>query len=281
MIIVQLNGGLGNQMFQYAFGRQLAIINKTKLKFHIAPLKKKNSWNYMLNNFKMNAIIATDNEIFDIKGKRDTSLLNKLLNKFYYGSSVLREQDYSFSEDNIVTKTNLFIIGYWQNEKYFKNIEKTIMKDFRFQDSIVNSNSEYKQKILKSNSISLHIRRGDYLSCEVQNLEVCPLEYYYKAVKKISKKIRSPHFFVFSDDINWIKKNLRIDFPVFFVENNENYQEYLMSCCKHNIIANSSFSWWGAWLNKNDQKIVIAPKKWFAKVERAHHSPVLKEWIVL
>lgn len=131
------------------------------------------------------------------------------------------------------------------------------------------TNEQVAQNILSVNAVSLHVRRGDYVS----NLTInqfhgtCSLEYYNQAIAQIAKKVETPHFFVFSDDPEWVKSNLKIDYSITIVDHNnadKNYEDIrLMSLCKHHIIANSSFSWWGAWLCRNPNKIVIAPLKWF------------------
>jgi len=141
------------------------------------------------------------------------------------------------------------------------------------------------QQILSSNSVSLHIRRGDY----VQNQEankfhgICSPEYYSQAMNLIEQKIENPHYFVFSDEVGWVRENIKFNYPVDFVSGNsisEAEELSLMSKCKHNIIANSSFSWWGTWLNTSPEKIVIAPKKWIENTDLADASDLIpKEWI--
>jgi hypothetical protein len=143
------------------------------------------------------------------------------------------------------------------------------------------------EQISRVNSVSLHVRRGDY----VANLKVaaihglCSKEYYASAIKFISKKVERPHFFVFSDDINWVENNFKINYPCTYINQNFSNESYndlrLMSLCQHNIIANSSFSWWGAWLNCNSEKIVIAPKKWFANSDKRCDDLIPEKWVRL
>jgi len=142
------------------------------------------------------------------------------------------------------------------------------------------------QKIKEKNSVSLHIRRGDYLTMQkaIDTIGVCPLDYYDKAIREITRKIKNPTFFIFSDDINWVKENLKTNSPTIFVSGGKlkDYEELiLMSKCKHNIIANSSFSWWGAWLNNNPNKIVIAPKKWFKDTSKNTRDLIPESWLKL
>lgn len=149
-------------------------------------------------------------------------------------------------------------------------------------EELSNTNKKISEMISSINSISIHIRRGDYASSE--RLQViyglCPLNYYYTAINSISKAVKNPHFFVFSDDIGWAKQNLKITHPVKFIIGNKALVDLcLMSQCKHHIIANSSFSWWGAWLSTNKNKIVYAPKQWFKKTKLIPHDLIPESWI--
>ena len=159
--------------------------------------------------------------------------------------------------------------GFWQNEKYFKEFDTELQSIFSMKGRLSTSSIVYEEQIKESNSVSLHVRRGDYVTSKLTN-EIhgtCSLDYYQKAVSMIESKIKNPVFYLFSDDIPWVKDNFS------FIENKKFIQLddetpphdeiHLMSLCDHNIIANSSFSWWGAWLNNNKEKIVIAPFKWF------------------
>ena len=165
---------------------------------------------------------------------------------------------------------NAYLMGYWQSEKYFQFIEAIIRADFVFKQAMSNSNQLIANQIEQSNAVSLHVRRGDYannpLTAATHGL--CSMDYYMQAIQHIGECVYEPNFFIFSDDIVWVKENLKINFPCFYVDGNYGEESYndmrLMSLCKHHIIANSSFSWWGAWLNQYAGKIVIAPNKWFA-----------------
>jgi hypothetical protein len=157
------------------------------------------------------------------------------------------------------------------SEKYFIDAEKQIRKDFVFKLPMQNENIGLAKKISQVNAISLHVRRGDYAS-NPQNIAthgLCSIDYYQAAIKHMVEQVKNPYFFVFSDDSAWVTSNLKIDFLHQYVDHNHGKESYndmhLMSLCKHNIIANSSFSWWGAWLNQNAEKIVFAPKQWFSK----------------
>jgi hypothetical protein len=147
-------------------------------------------------------------------------------------------------------------------------------------------NAELKEEIGNTNAVSLHVRRGDYVhnSTNAATYEVCSLDYYRASIRHMAERIQQPKFFIFSDDIAWVKNNLKIDFPHHYVDCNHGEESYndmrLMSLCQHHIIANSSFSWWGAWLNPNREKIVIAPKNWFA-IERDTRDLYSAGWMTL
>ncbi len=163
-----------------------------------------------------------------------------------------------------------YLMGYWQSERYFADVAQTIRTDFTFRQPMIGRNHELVEEIGAVNAVSLHVRRGDYAN----NLRtkathgVCPLDYYEAAIRYIAERVEAPHYFVFSDDMEWVRANLRIQLPCSYVDHNQGAESYndmrLMSLCKHHIIANSSFSWWGAWLNPCDDKVVVAPKNWFA-----------------
>lgn len=181
--------------------------------------------------------------------------------------------------NKIKRRLGFFVDEYYQNEKYFIDIADEIKKEFVLKNDFSAKAKEYLQRIENSNSVSLHIRRGDYVANKKINAYhgVCGLDYYNEAMKIIKEKINNPIFFVFSDDIHWAEENLKgTEFVFVSCPEIEDVEELiLMSKCKHNIIANSSFSWWGAWLNKNPEKIVIAPKRWFndKKAEQINIAP--------
>jgi hypothetical protein len=281
MIIVKLIGGLGNQLFQYAAGRQLAELNSTILKLDISGFEEYKLHRYALHSFEIWQHIATIEEIEAFKkvqtkstaliskiGKRLNYSINPTLD-FYRNVKVINESNLMFNSDVLELKGNIYMNGYWQSERYFSDIRNILLKEFTIKHKQDFTNLELSKQICNTESVSLHIRRGDYISSQLTNQihGVCSMEYYQKAINEIVKKISNCHFYIFSDDHHWVRENFRLDYPMTMVDNNTttNYEDIrLMSQCRHNIIANSSFSWWGAWLNTNSEKIVIAPKKWFA-----------------
>ena len=179
----------------------------------------------------------------------------------------------------------VYLDGYWQNEKYFKKIEDVIRKEFVARDVMGDEDKAVAQSITNAKSISVHIRRSDYVTNPKTNAVhgTCGIDYYLHATKLIATKIPNPHFFVFSDDHEWVKNNITFAHPTTYVAHNgadKNYQDLrLMSMCRHNIIANSSFSWWSAWLNTNPKKIVIAPQRWINDPTRDTSDLIPKTWI--
>ena len=269
MIITKLIGGLGNQMFQYAAGRRAAYVNKTELKLDTSWFKNPDGAikrDYLLNVFNIEEVFATKEEInkFNVRNQGLLTLFYKKILKI---------------------NNNTYLEGYWQSEKYFKDIKDIIRKEFILKNKADVANQKMIRQIKNCDSVSIHIRRGDYVFDEKTNKYhgFCDLDYYLKAVVLIAKKVKNPQFFVFSDDPIWVKQNLHLKFPYLYVDHNTGKKDYedmrLMSECKHNIIANSSFSWWGAWLNKNKDKIVIAPKKWFRESSINTKDLIPKSWI--
>ena len=292
MIIIKLKGGLGNQMFQYAFGKSLASHYGCDLFFDVDDYKENKKRNIIHTQRSYELFIYNNALVRPVAQEIKRKLLgNRLINYIRYKLNINRKslyQEKTFSYNNEVFKlqTPLYLIGYWQSQQYFYNIRKSIRQDFQFNyENIGTKNEEILLKI-KENifSVSLHVRRGDYL---IENIYIAStLEYYLDAIQIIKKTIPNPIFFLFSDDPQWVEEKL-----VPLLENcillDWNVKEVswmdmmLMSNCSHHIIANSSFSWWGAWLGANLNKIVIAPKKWFFddKINTADLYP--KDWILI
>ena len=292
MITAHIIGGLGNQMFQYAAGRALAERLNQSLQLDISSFVR-----YELHNgfeldriFKGEMHLATPIDIQRALGWRGLPVIKSLLMRPQFsmlrGCDLIVEPYLHYWAGFNQVSPNAYLMGYWQSENYFQFIEAIIRADFVFKQAMSNSNQLIADEIEQSNAVSLHVRRGDY----VQNAETfaihgaCSLDYYKVAIKYIVDKISQPQFFIFSDDIAWVKENLKINSPCFYVDGNYGRESYndmrLMSLCKHHIIANSSFSWWGAWLNQYASKIVIAPNKWFA--HSANVKDLLPEsWVKL
>jgi hypothetical protein len=288
MIISKLRGGLGNQLFQYALGQHLATLNQTELKLDTTLLETSHTWTprtYGLDAFNIRATIATTEEI-----KQTVGTSNYLLQRLnhYLGLPISRyyhqEPHFHFHPPTLLLLDGIYLDGYWQSEKYFTNIAPTIREQLTPQKPFSTSYQNLHHKIHQCEAISIHVRRGDYTNYSKSNhyLQPCDVMYYTKALKYLVPNLSLPTFFVFSDDIAWVKYYLHLPYPTHFVEGNTPIEDLLlMASCKHHIIANSTFSWWGAWLNPSPDKIVIAPQKWFS-TERFNTQDLLPAaWIRL
>ncbi len=279
MIVVKLKGGLGNQMFQYAIGRNLALKNNTKLKFDVTELEQDKLRDYELDVFNISGSIASRLAIMFIH-KFNKNIIFKILGQQYFYT---KQKDQYFDTTILGKKGNIYLDGYWQCEDYFKKIRNILLQDFTIKCDPDSENKLMLEKIEKSNAVCIHVRRGDYISNRKMNKihGTCSLDYYHNAVKIIEKKVSNPTFFVFSDDPQWTKVNLKLKHPTYYVCINNPEKGYedlrLMSNCKHFIVANSSFSWWGAWLSNNSDKIICAPKRWFVSENEGDIIP--KSWI--
>ena len=288
MNIVNILGGLGNQMFQYAFAYSLVQKKKSVVKLDISSFETYDLREYELDLFKVTLGIATADECNSLKYKQE-NLLQKKIRKLRktstpFANSYYKEPHFNFDEKVYEHRNNSYFEGYWQSEKYFLKFREDLLQEFTLKKELHSQSKEYQKKILSTKSVSLHIRRGDYVSNAHTNSVhgTCDLEYYKKAVSDIQKNVQHPHFFIFSDDLPWAKENLDFIINITFVDVTEDIPDHeemiLMSQCQHNIIANSSFSWWGAWLNQNSEKIVIAPEKWFTDTSINTNDLIPSSW---
>lgn len=264
-------------MFQYAAGRALALRRGAELRLEISGFETdKVGREFELQHvFSCQTEIASSSDIVWLLGWQSPSLVRRILVRS--GFAVLRRDAFvvepHFQYWNGINKVpqNCYLVGYWQSEKYFQDAEQIIRADLSFALPMSNRNAQIGEEMLRVNSISLHVRRGDYVSNSKTKAThgACSLDYYHAAVRYMAERVECPHFFIFSDDMAWVKNELKLDFPCQYIEHNKGSESYndmrLMSLCSHHIIANSSFSWWGAWLNPKSDKIVVAPQKWFAK----------------
>lgn len=277
MIISHIAGGLGNQMFQYAAARALALQNNVPLKLDVSYFSPDSLHNgfELKKVFGIESSIASEGDFYDAIGWRGLKYFRKLIlsskGKFLRGKKLIKEPDISYWPGLIKAPKNCYLKGYWQSAKYFSDYSEQIKSDFTFIENIKGLNQQIANEIGDNNSVSIHVRRGDYLFHTKSTYYNCPKKYYDRAISYIAQKVKEPVFFIFSDDPEWVKAKFDINFPFTAIGNNQGAKSYndmrLMSLCKHHIIANSSFSWWGAWLSEtnNEDKIVIAPKFWFRK----------------
>lgn len=260
MIITQLNGGLGNQMFQYAAGRVLSkkyntslFIDKTLFNLDIEQTPRQ----YRIDAYNISA-----------KGLVFHSILAKALNRILLDSwiNIYHENSYEYDSGFSLLKNNTKLIGYWQSYRYTNLIRNQLIADFTLKNKVLSQKINHIYSIAKNeNSVSLHVRRGDYIT-NTQASEILgtlPLSYYQAATNYIKKHVKNPQYIIFSDDINWSRNNLKTLLPSssIYCHESELIDLDIMTKTRHNIIANSSYSWWGAYLG--DKVNVIAPKRWF------------------
>lgn len=287
MIVVRLKGGLGNQMFQYALGRVLSIKNSTSLKldasFYSMSFNGVTKRAYDLDVFNIHASITNTNDVPILHKNIHNKFVYKIisiLKKFFDMNGV--EKSFKFDMDILNIKSDIYLEGYWQSYKYFIDYEEIIRKDFTLKSFPALNMQEMANEIESMNSVSVHVRRGDYVGNNMH--DVVSESYYKKGIEYISNKVNIDKIYVFSDDIEWCKDNLKFDYPVVFVGEEftgvkDEGHVYLMSKCKHFIIANSSFSWWGAWLSTNHDKIVVCPKQWFGDASIDTSDLIPDNWI--
>lgn len=284
MIIVNLKGGLGNQMFQYALGLSLSLKNKEVLKLDVDGLERANRVGdiyrpFDLAGFSISATIATAKEIRELKYPYGTfSKAQRWLN-----FKLSKDKNVLFRPQVLEWIGDIYLDGFWQSPKYFENIRQELLAEFLLKQPLSSAALQHAIRIKETNSVALHVRRGDYVKNARVQIEFgsCTNHYYDIAMKHINRKVHSPTFFIFSDDIDWVKNNLSNHTNVVYVKNpaiSTAEELALMSICKHNIIANSTFSWWSAWLNQNPDKIVVTPTPWFNKIDY-DQSLIPESWI--
>ena len=286
-VIIKFDGRMANQMFQWAFGR--AYQKQT----NIMPCFDDSRETLKLGCFKLTKDLKLVKKSFFNKFLRKTIPFRNLRNnltemKFNEYKHFNEKKCFVYEPDLLEKEAPAYISGFFQTEKYFMNIRETLLSDFELKKNLNKKNNEILEKIKNTNSVSVHFRMGDYLKKRVSDIfgTITP-QYYFEGIEKIVNITNEkPVLFIFSDDINRIKKEYKFKYETVFVDVNSGKQGYfdleLMKNCKHNVIANSSFSWWGAWLNNNKEKVVIAPKYWQKNVECRNGFDILPDnWICL
>ena len=291
MIIVRLKGGMGNQMFQYAFGQALAKSLNTELQLDLSSLLDRSKGDFVyrdydLDIFEINPSFTNNPNLLRTIFKFKSSKLAKLVKRKVERSKVyVKEAHFHVMEDLLKNpKDNALYDGWWQSEKYFIKVADQIRKEFSFKENIIPESHVLFEKIHRTNAICLNVRRTDFL--KVATLNTTNLDYFLQAAKYIAERVEHPHFYIFSDDIQWSRKNIHLDYPTTIVDHKHKGKKFgnylqLMKACKHFIIPNSSFAWWAIWLNENSSKIVVAPKNWFNEPKFDTSDLIPKTWIRL
>ena len=274
MVIVRLMGGLGNQMFQYAAARRVALTNNVPLKLDVSWFARSPDRAYALHALSIQEAFASPDDLRQLTAPSARGLgrlVFRLRRRFKIGHrwTWIQERRLSRFDRRLLTATSpVYLDGYWQSERYFGDIADTIRHDFTIAAPADGRSREILDQIVATESVSVHVRRGDYVSDARKSTarSVCTPDYYRRCVTRISQRLANPHLFLFSDDPAWVSANLRFEHPTTLVSTVPARPEHedlrLMSACRHHIIANSSFSWWGAWLNPRPDKLVLAPRRW-------------------
>ena len=282
-VLVRLRGGLGNQMFQYATGRAIALESDGHLELDLRALYGQRGHEfYGLDAFRIEAPMCPKwrlpNDGIDA---RSTLRMPKFLRRYH------RLQDFGSRLDpsQLVQCRNTWLQGSFQSEVYFAKHSDQIRREFRFKDEHSKAVDYWLARIgEKRNSVSVHVRRGDYLPGfnENRSIATCGVGYFQAAVVRLAETAPDLAVFVFSDDTSWVRENLKFAHPTEFVSGNRPDEDMrLMAACRHNVIANSTFSWWGAWLNPHSDKQIVAPDRWRYKSGGASDWIVPESWIKL
>lgn len=285
MIVIELSGGLGNQMFQYALYKKFESLKKDVVIETSFFRSGQELRELELGIFPVKYAQITDKKAEAIRGYgyRD-SVWDKIRHRLSPGKYTVYVDEIENFQPQIFEMENVYLSGYWQNENYFKDIQEMIRHDFSFDPRLIEENKAICEELARENSVSIHIRRGDYLTTENARIHgnICTEQYYANAMDYIGQRIEHPHYYIFTDDLEWAHARYKGD-HITIVDHNRDKASYvdmfLMSQCKHNIVANSTFSWWGAWLNQNPDKLVLAPPKWFNNYEKAQVA--CAEWILI
>jgi hypothetical protein len=282
MIVVRIAGGLGNQMLQYALGKNLSLKNNSPLWLDLSWFKNHSNSpffrDFKLNNFHTDCRkISLDKLIWKLRFTDHFSFCNpfKLKN--------VKEKEYARFDESILQSGNdILLEGFFPSHKYFEEIRDVLLKDFSLCVPLNNINKECLERIKNTNSVSVHFRRGDYALTGYH--QMLDSTYYNAAIKSIAEKISDIRLFIFSDEPGWVAQNINFEYPFELMTFNKDEHNYfdleLMKHCKHNIIANSTFSWWGAWLGQYQGKVVIAPKNWL-NLEIGNMQNIPEQWILV
>ncbi|MEO5593839.1 MAG: alpha-1,2-fucosyltransferase [Chitinophagaceae bacterium] len=273
---IAVYGGLGNQMFQYALFLAFKSRGK-KVKLSLSDF----FYLYHHNGFNLHTAFDLrleftpkvtghflNNGEFLYKNKIAAGFLRRIIPKYKKGRyTEYREKKEFLYDPALFDQESKLLIGTWQAENYFSDIKDMLHGAFTFRTPVDAENVRLAEKISNSNAISIHVRRGDYQGTEWEKSHhvIKDISYYTNALQYLQGKVKNPRYFVFSDNIDWVKQHLELPGCTYIDHNkgkNSYIDMYLMSLCKHNIIANSTFSWWGAWLNRYEDKIVVMPEKW-------------------
>jgi hypothetical protein len=269
MIVARIEGGLGNQLFQYAFGTQLANQHQTELVLDLSAYANKPPHGYLLDSFSIGARELKIDERKRIPERYRTGK-GSILNAMVFGKDefrLLRERRFGFSQKYMRAPDDSYLVGYWQSDRFFRDVESSIRSQFKPSVSLSVETRQIQERMLNSSSIAIHIRRGDYITAKPMAVRNLGLGYYKKCIDMQLERRPNSEVYVFSNDLAWCRENLNLNCPIHFVDHNStasaNEDLWLMTAAESIIIANSTFSWWGAFLGNRRDRIVYAPAHWF------------------
>lgn len=288
MIISQIFGGLGNQLFQYAAGRALAVRHGTTLRLDTSAFRQYKLRSYDLRHFRIEASEMSVPELEALglgvaKPGRLAHLARRLL-----GSPkvpVIKERGFGFDSRLLDAPDTCYLEGYWQSPRYFNSVAARIRSELGVREPLAGRNLEIARQMTHHTAVSLHVRRGDYVSNAHTSRYhgTCGPEYYAAAETLLQARVGEMHLYVFSDEPDWAEANLHFLSSATIVRHNGPEQGHedlrLMSLCRHHIVANSTFSWWGAWLCNHADKLVVAPRNWFAEANLSAADLIPDDWI--
>ena len=299
MVTVFLRGGLGNQMFQYAAGLALAKKRGDELRLDTVFLSDRFPRRYFtFRTFDLEDVFMIEPRLTPLSRLASAvripgfwlgiDLLEMNLGKGMGTVNIAYQNEREGFEGNIFpTAKNIVLYGRWESERYFADAKSDVRDAFQFRHALSGEAERIRTMVRSSNSVSVHIRRNDFLGKEREGGKAVNVGkiYYDSAFEHLASRVKDPHYFVFSDDVEWCKKNISLPSVVYLdsatAGPKASFHLALMSQCKHNVIANSTFSWWGAWLNQNPEKIVVAPRHWPQLSEKAGRDVVPRGWVGL
>lgn len=283
-VVVGLSGGLGNQMFQYAAGRSLAVRLGVPLILDLSWFGSQQERQFSLSHFCIEAVQRSQCPWLPPKGRALASRFSRRWLPRIMGVPVLREPHFHYTADFSTLSEPVFLEGYWQSERYFQEIRSLLLQEFALREPLPSASQEILEEISAYDAICVHVRRGDYLSNPIAAKVhgTCPVDYYRAGVSELCQGLERPRCFVFSDDPGWVRASLAFDCSMTVVDVNGTDDAHLdlvlMAACHHFLIANSSLSWWAGWLGAHAGKKVIAPARWFLTLDKDTRDLLPEPW---
>jgi hypothetical protein len=283
VITTRIIGGLGNQLFQYACGRALSERYKVPHQLDLRGFQQYKLHQYQLDKFCITAQVGAARDLPKFYRFGPLTFTRYAHRKGQLKNSVVREAKLAFDTSIYSHGSNLYLDGYWQSERYFADIRNTLVQELQLREPLDAVNQRLAEEMQQQNSVSLHVRRADYVNNPTY--AECTVDYYHRALTMIAEREKNLHVYVFSDDIPWVQEHIHLAVPTTYVTQNNGRANYLdivlMRFCTNSIIANSSFSWWGAWLKKNVTGLVIAPKTWYTDPRKASQDLLPHRWVTI